>query len=359
MSNMLAQDKVDRIVELYNGGKTINYVAKTLNISFDAVERNLQINGITVEKKNRIPSKKVVEMIIELYINKMMSCDKIAKVLNIKSATTVRYHLNKNNIKLRTLSNSNKKYTINEFFFDEIDTQEKAYVLGLFYADGCNTGKRLEIGLNKCDVDILNKINKVMNSNRPILFRMKNKMDEFKDRAHLSFPNVYLCHKASSWGCTPRKSFTIRVPFNIRKDLYRHFIRGYFDGDGCLYINKQNVATINFVSGSTQFLNDLRKIFKDDLDINVTINNITLFIGGNKKVSKVLHWLYNDATIYMNRKFNKYEQFKKIKLRNTCRDNNLKIMEMFSSGYKLDDISSDIGITSCSINRYLKRSNLR
>lgn len=41
-----------------------------------------------------------------------------------------------------------RKYSLNEEYFDVIDNQNKAYYLGLLYADGCNNVQRYAIHLD-------------------------------------------------------------------------------------------------------------------------------------------------------------------------------------------------------------------
>ena len=68
----------------------------------------------------------------------------------------------------------NKKYNYNENFFEEINTPEKAYFLGLLYADGTNvqlpTTKTMSITLQEQDVSILERFKKALNSEYPLLF---------------------------------------------------------------------------------------------------------------------------------------------------------------------------------------------
>ena len=76
----------------------------------------------------------------------------IARNYNI-SAPTVWYWLKKRGIKIR----GKRKYKIIESYFDEIDTKEKAYFLGLLYADGYNytAGKNKHFSLSLVDTDVL------------------------------------------------------------------------------------------------------------------------------------------------------------------------------------------------------------
>lgn len=132
-------------------------------------------------------------------------------------------------------------YKINDSFFDEIDCEEKAYILGFMYADGCN-----EINPEKCkysismsqlhqDIDILEKINQAMNSNYPIQIRLQK--ENRKQKCVLSISSKKLSNALCKLGCSKAKTFLIRFPKEnqyFNENLMHHFIRGYFDGDGCI-----------------------------------------------------------------------------------------------------------------------------
>jgi hypothetical protein len=136
-----------------------------------------------------------------------------------------------------------------------------------------------------------------------------------------------ICYQLEALGCVSNKSLILEFPTTVPNELIHHFLRGYSDGDGCIYKNKlQKTKTskpyINtiwkFVS-TKQFCNETAKILKEQLDINCSqslsrpkTNQITttLSVGGNLQVMKVLDWLYKNATIYLPRKYEKYLEFK-------------------------------------------------
>jgi len=78
---------------------------------------------------------------------------------------------------------------------------------------------------------------------------------------------------------------------------------------------------ISFTS-TKSFIDGLQKYFNVELDITKKkiqtrhpsrLNNIrTLSIGGNLQVEKILYHIYNDSTIYLDRKYNKYMYLKKL-----------------------------------------------
>lgn len=43
----------------------------------------------------------------------------------------------------------------------------------------------------------------------------------------------------SKHGCVPNKSLILKFPTTLPNELVNDFIRGYFDGDGSVYINNK------------------------------------------------------------------------------------------------------------------------
>lgn len=128
-----------------------------------------------------------------------------------------------------------------------------------------------------------------------------------------------ICEQLIAHGCIPNKSLTLKFPTSISKNLLSHFLRGYSDGDGCIYKNKlkHGINTIWKIVSTKQFCESVSKFLKDELNINcsqcLTCSNnqitTTLSVGGNIQVKKLLNWLYKDSIIYLPRKFEKYQEF--------------------------------------------------
>ena len=202
------------------------------------------------------------EYIIKNYYN-MRTKDILIK-LSI-SITPLLAILKKYNIQVK----SSKKYTFDENYFENIDTEEKAYWLGFFYADGCvrvrKTNSESKLKLSIKDISHLEKFKKSINGNNKIL--------NINDKtAYLSLNTRVFTNHLINNGCTERKTFTIKFPYFLNDDLIRHFIRGYFDGDGSISTsqtkykgviqNKRN-AMLNFVSGSDDILRSLADIITE------------------------------------------------------------------------------------------------
>jgi adenosine deaminase len=80
-----------------------------------------------------------------------------------------------------------------------------------------------------------------------------------------------------------------------------------------------NQLYVSFV-GTFEFLTKVQNIFQQEIGVSPTslqikckkrmTNNYQFAIGGNKKVQKVLEWIYKDSTIHLERKFNRFQEFK-------------------------------------------------
>lgn len=214
-------------------------------------------------------------------------------------------------------------------FFDSIDTEEKAYWLGFIFADGyiysspLDTSKeRIDWNFELCakgdDKAHMEKFAKAIGYHKELHITKADKYGHTRCRVCLS--SEILWRQLNSLGCTPRKSLTLKFPnesiFKSR-DLIRHFIRGYFDGDGCIsYANKEHTIPVYQILGTKEFL----KVIMSYLNIEETLfhnhNNkkeVTMYIqASSRKAMYVLHKLYDNCSIYLNRKYEKFIYFCRI-----------------------------------------------
>jgi hypothetical protein len=133
-----------------------------------------------------------------------------------------------------------RKYPIDEEFFNEIDSEEKAYFLGMLYADGTNSTKKTEVSLRLQEEDykLLSKLNNLLQSTKPLLPIVRDKKRKILYRMIINSKKI--SYKLNELGVVPNKTFKLIYPIWLNKNLHNHFIRGYFDGDGCVTFNKAN-----------------------------------------------------------------------------------------------------------------------
>lgn len=223
-----------------------------------------------------------------------------------------------------------KKNNVDEDFFNVIDTQEKAYILGLLYADGCNYEDigNIKLDLISEDEELLIKIKNIMKFNGNINHyhdKYKNfngKIYECKPYSRLCLHSKKLSKQLADKGCISNKTYTLLFPPEdiVPNKFVKDFIRGYMDGDGGIsyWIDNENTGhkkfQINFC-GTADIIMSIKMIIDDKFGCKTAIsdrypdrdnNNLQCNICGNNVVRKILDWLYTDANIYMQRKYNKY-----------------------------------------------------
>lgn len=252
---------------------------------------------------------------------------RIAKDLGV-SDDTIEYWRKKHNIiKPETIASSRKHY-FREDFFEKIDSEEKAYWLGFIMADGCvcKSGKNgnpntLRITLKKSDREQLESFNKSLKSDYIIKEKtLYDKRGFTSESATLKINSVKICNDLQKYGVIQKKTGKEIVP-DIDKNLIRHYIRGYFDGDGSITFSKANKsASFKICSASLVLIQDIATTFEDlGMKINYQTYNNNFYILETRKQSNILSlkkYLYDDSTIYLNRKFQKISQicanFKKV-----------------------------------------------
>ena len=300
-----------KIIELYKQGTSIEKLSK-------------QFNCHTTTIKYVLAKEKLYGSHIQIHPNI------ISEYLNGESLTSLekRYNCRRQNIAIVLLyngynvENRQNKTKFNENVFDNIDTEEKAYWLGFIFADGyiSSTKYTFEICLKGADKRHLDKFNNFMqheNKNHVKLSYVNLNGKKF-ERCRWAVTNKHLWETLNNFGCTPRKSLSLQFPnLNIFKthDLIYHFIRGYFDGDGCFSrsICKKIVNPNVSLLGTYDFLYQISDILKIKgrflHDKRHNQNTYTMYF--NKLDTLIfLEYIYKNASIYLNRKYQLYLFFK-------------------------------------------------
>lgn len=300
----LLDTEIDDIINLYQAGETPKNIGIKYGIFANSVNRIIKRKGIANNQLIRV-SKENIDKIIKDY-QLGISTEKIAKQLNIDPQTACRI-LERNKIPLRSPSERTRTYIINEHYFDVIDTQNKAYFLGLLYADGCvsKKGYSTVLSLHKKDEGLVKQLS--------ILIYNEEHVNYHEDSCCLEIYSKYMNETLTKHGCEPLKTFTIRFPTWLDDNLIPHFIRGYLDGDGC--ISAEDRFAINFTSNA-MFIRDLHDILESKFNITSNIYSIgpnknvltkQLLINSNANKLNFLNLIYKDANIYMERKYQKYQ----------------------------------------------------
>ena len=231
----------------------------------------------------------------------------LAKKFNLHRATIQRT-LIRNGLKLRKTSPYIGTYNVN--FFSSF-TRKSSYWAGFILADGCVRSDRdaIDIGLQKSDSDHLEKLAKATSFNGNICFGKELNCAKI-DFAGKWFPESL----KNNFGIGPRKSKTVRFPEKLPKKYYSDFVRGVFDGDGC--ISRPACPSVSFV-GSIDLMLFLRELFyelgvrlkgKNKYCAITKHENYACIAITGKNAKKFLDWMYLDSkkSIRMDRKYERY-----------------------------------------------------
>jgi hypothetical protein len=201
----------------------------------------------------------------------------------------------------------------NEDYFEVIDTPEKAYFLGFIFADGCLIDNpkeyryKLNIKIHTKDEDILKKFISLLDSEVKI-WRSNN-----RDICEIGFSSKKMINDLKNIGLHQNKTYTIDYP-KIDEKIERHFLRGYFDGDGCIRINedkrdKSKRGDLRIVGGSVKFIETLNERMGKLFGVNVNKlygpkNKQYRFIGwaGMSDIERIYDGFYSDTDLFLTRK---------------------------------------------------------
>lgn len=136
----------------------------------------------------------------------------------------LRYAMKRRGLSCRGPSESHRIHQLDEAFFDEINSEEKAYWLGFITADGCVHGRQLTVGLKKGDRAHLATLRCALQTTAPVSERTKCSRFVVTSRS--------LCKALSKLGVRERKSLVVKPCRKVPLALLRHYWRGIVDGDG-------------------------------------------------------------------------------------------------------------------------------
>lgn len=304
----------EELLNLYNitpiYGRTSS-LAKYFSVSEKSIRNNLKEYGVEITSlEDKIDNNKLIEA-----FNKHGSYLQASKEIGI-SEPCARKRLKKMGYVSKKEQYGALKNELEINIFKNIDTQEKAYWLGFIAADGCiykiAGSLMFQINLSVSDIDHLKKLKDFLNTTYNVTQ---------KDRVcTIQFSSKRFCENLIANSITVRKTKTYKMPA-LNEDLVKHFMRGYFDGDGCIsYKEDRNEFSFQLITASKDFFEQIKQIFPFKTNAQVHVDKkypdseyYYLRIGNKNEIEKAFDYLYKDATIYLERK---YDIFSKIK---SCR----------------------------------------
>lgn len=313
------------MIELNKQGYKSIEISKILNIHPTTVCKNFKKWGIVANNhlkltsddkediKKQYLSGKTIQEIHKLYKDKV-------------SEGAINWFLKKEKI---TRPNG-KKAVLDHNFFETIDTEEKAYFLGFIMADGSIQKVKkskngfsyvISIEIKVSDKYILEKFKNAIRSNLEVKeFKSERSQDGWKPK-HNAYFRVFsqkMFMDLNKLEVHPNKTFVADKLPKLSKEMMRHYIRGFFDGDGTVYVSKsyREPRPIFGFYGTYSFITN----FRDFLEQEINLKHRKVHEKKTQNVSMVTYstiddiinfydYIYRDSTIYLHRKkdiFDKY-----------------------------------------------------
>ena len=311
----LYEENKDDIIQKRLSGIQIKDIAKEYKINKTTLTDLLNSDNITIRPK--LCNDDYKDILMRYKNGETMT--NIAKCYGVGTKRISDY-LKSQSVTLRTYSDFSRKYFLDEEYFDKIDTPNKAYILGLLYADGCcfvdeKTNRyNLIIALQETDIHILEDVKKELQytgiiSHIDLSKKRENGINTL-DQERLCISNKHLVESLGKLGVVPRKTYCLTFPNFLSDNLIPHFFRGLSDGDGCILKTEARWK----YAGTYDLLIGIKDYIKSNLGINSSVyknkyeheNIYRLSIAGGKQVKKFLDYIYKDADLKLNRKYELY-----------------------------------------------------
>ena len=218
-------------------------------------------------------------------------------------------------------------------YFESINSDLKAYLLGFFLADGCiqmnsrcKNSYRFSINISDIDSKIIELYKKEIcpTSNIQITNYKKGAIDR-KPTYMIRWTSTKMKNSLEKYNIKTNKTKDINFefPFDLINSKYLFsFIRGFFDGDGHLsYVPNKTTFTFAFYGTSKKFLIQIGEIFEKEFNIKYIIDetkkkNMILYclrFNSNYKrrefIEKLYNKMYNNSEFSLDRKRYKFESY--------------------------------------------------
>lgn len=228
--------------------------------------------------------------------------------------------------KLKAIGLRYRKFDIDDYYFEQVDTHNKAYILGVMYADGYlvkeGSGTK-RIGIDSIDKEWLENIAKDMFFNGEII-ELKGRRSGYNStktmyRFKISSPKLY--DDLIKLGCFEHKTNILKFPTpqQVPPQFLNSFLAGYLDGDGSLSIITEPTGYKRFrmtFTGTHELIGGIQTFFNSKVKDQERYperkqNNTTIQYSGVHSVYDKVTLLYKDTTIRLPRKYQIYLEMSK------------------------------------------------
>lgn len=200
-----------------------------------------------------------------LYLDKGLSTWKIGKVMGYLNVCVIN-NLKKLGVELRNRSDANKTLEVDRRYFEHIDSHTKAYLLGLFYADGNIHKDSFTIALQELDKYLLESISKEIGMTGSLALRKPRGFGK-QNMWALRIYDKEFCSYLRNLGVVPRKTSKLTFPTFLKKEFTYSFLHGLLDGDGCISISGHSICVC--FAGSPEITKSIKMILESELKVHV------------------------------------------------------------------------------------------
>jgi|SRR6185437_13259080 len=247
------------------------------------------------------------------------SLAKTSKFIGI-SATSLYKIFKENKIETpKQINNGEKirKYALDHNYFENIDTRDKAYITGLLHADGFINLKSRQTRLKLTDLDLVKEVSSKIFKDRKLYLDSSSTKNGHKANLSLVITSQKIMNDCIKHGCVHQKTYNLEFPTTIPDELMCDYFRGFFDGDGCIYVNEgfsyrpgtmKIVATKKWVDKAKEFLHNkgIKSTIYGDKRHDNRVSDISVITTDD--LVRFYNYLYKDIEnqIYLKRKYLKY-----------------------------------------------------
>lgn len=327
----LGADEQLLIINLYHQTPDINKLSESCNVAIGAIRRILSENNIQVKRSKLLEASKA--LILKDYGEGLSYLDISAKYgISQKSVGKV---LRSGGVSVRPC----KYLTINERYFEKIDTHSKAYFLGLIMADGCVLWNRPKTVLNQLLIALQARDGYILqdfiedSQYSGELKLIKRRDSGRQDSYRLSIYVQNFVKELLKFGVSPNKSVSHSFFTNVPDQYLCSAILGYFDGDGSVSFSEKDGRRLSVaLISSVEFAERLKEVL-NSLGIPCSVRRRHTKAGvimgecrlkGNRSCIQLYRYLYQGQTTHLKRKKDKFERVLSLQKDGLLKDTNLE-----------------------------------
>ncbi|MBO7518451.1 MAG: hypothetical protein J6T31_05010 [Methanobrevibacter sp.] len=346
-------EELNELKDLFNQGLPYSEIAKILNKTVRACQAKAIRLGLKTKECNVWVNNKRADFWTESEIETLKKCvfdglfmPDILKIIN-RSEKCIYYKMHELDLHFREKTeiekaNYRRAYSVDDDYFENIDSQKKAYWLGWILTDGyvktsVNSKRNglvsvnnIGLHLQKTDLSVLEDFNKDLNSTFPISSRAertvkttianKEKIINTKESCTLDISSAKMIQDLAKYGIHQNKTYDVVFPEALDSKYYPGFIAGVISGDGCVNIKLNHGKTYILrcmIAGTFDLIDNIKNILVKEIGVNpdkkITKNKgskclYTLELNQTETIA-LYYWLQKNEISLMERKNKLIEEF--------------------------------------------------